>query len=139
MDARGRTRAQAGASPSSIAGGAWRRGAILKPASYSGTSPKPTRGHEVRRLGLGELLSVLEWEDVDLVMIDVEGDEFALLADPFVGRAHTIVGELHLESARDFKCLADVMPTFDVSHEPVNGAGVVMFRTVRREEGSANR
>ena len=38
--ARGRARAQAGASPSSIAGGFWRREAVLKFRSYSFASPK---------------------------------------------------------------------------------------------------
>ncbi|MCA1568899.1 MAG: dTDP-4-amino-4,6-dideoxygalactose transaminase [Chloroflexi bacterium] len=46
VDARGRTRAQAGASPLSIAGGLWRRETVTKDRSCSFVSPKPeSTGH----------------------------------------------------------------------------------------------
>jgi hypothetical protein len=92
------------------------------------------RGHEVRRLGLDELLEDLRWDEVDVLKIDIEGDEFALLADPSIERARVIVGELHARAApADFAGLESWLPRFDVAHPPLEGLDFVMFRAVRRD------
>lgn len=90
-------------------------------------------GYEIARVGLSEILARLGWDEVDLLKIDIEGDEFALLADPSIERARVIVGELHAAGAPDgFAGLNDVLPQFDVEHDPLGGVGVVMFRAIRR-------
>jgi FkbM family methyltransferase len=91
-------------------------------------------GHEVRRLGLDELLERLAWDEVDVLKIDIEGDEFALLADPTIERARVIVGELHARAApAGFIELQSWLPRFDVVHSPLDGLDFVMFRAVRRD------
>jgi len=53
VDARGRARAQAGASPSSVAGGPWRREAVPKTRICSFVSPVRARGRRIAEAVLG--------------------------------------------------------------------------------------
>lgn len=106
----------------------------LAAPSTERSSRHPTGlGHEVRRLGLDELLGRLGWDDVDVLKIDIEGDEYALLSDPSIEKAGVIVGELHAAAAPSgFRGLTEELPGFEVTHGSPAKAEVTMFRAVRR-------
>ena len=106
----------------------------LRAPSTERSSDRPaSRGHDVRRLGLEDLLGELGWADVDVLKVDIEGDEYALLSHPSIRRARVIVGELHARAAPpEFRGLEEELPGFDVTHGPWGEANVLMFRAVRR-------
>jgi FkbM family methyltransferase len=83
----------------------------------------------VERVSLDQLLERLGWSDLDLLKIDIEGDEFAVLEQDAVRRARVIIGELHPAAApRGFTGLR--LDDFEVAH-PSMSDEAVMFRAVR--------
>ena len=103
-------------------------------------TPSPERrgrlqgtGVRIERVSLSELLERIGWDELDVLKVDIEGDEFELFSDPAAARAHIIVGELHEFAApSDFAGLAPYLPEFDVRDPELAGHGVVMFRAIRR-------
>lgn len=89
-------------------------------------------GVRVRRISLGQLLDLLDWPVLDVLKVDIEGDEFDVLREVAASRAKVIVGELHAAAApSDFPGLASLLPTFDVHCSSLR-ENYVMFRAIRR-------
>lgn len=88
-------------------------------------------GIDIERRSLGHLLESLGWDTVDVVKVDVEGDEYAIFEDPALGLAQFVVGELHpAAEPASFGDLASALPRFDVAVS--HNRPTVMFRAVRR-------
>jgi FkbM family methyltransferase len=87
----------------------------------------------IRRISLQSLLVMLGWDEVDVLKVDIEGDEFMVLADTdTVQRARIVVGELHMDRAPpDFAGVETLLPGFVVDTIS-RSAGTAIFRAVRR-------
>jgi FkbM family methyltransferase len=93
-------------------------------------------GETVARVGLQDLLMQLDWPSVDVLKVDIEGDEYALFEQEAVGRARFIVGELHTGSAPAGSGeLPSLLPGFDVRVGHEHG-GCAMFTACRRSDAA---
>jgi FkbM family methyltransferase len=96
-------------------------GTIRLDTSAPSTERHPSAaGVPVPRIALSQLLADAGWDAVDVLKVDVEGDEFDVLpqAAAIPGVA-LVVGELHRPAAPPgFSTLDDLLPGFTVTRRP---------------------
>ena len=108
------------------------------PARFDLTAPSVEReigtsGAEVRGITLSGLLEHLGWDYVDLMKIDIEGAEFAVLVDPSMRCVRAIIGEVHdTKAPAGYTTVEALLPDYDVRSSPAAGGEATMFHALRQ-------